>query len=148
MALTDQIKRTLGKEAPPDSEIDSSLSISVPDASLFQPQGEMSAGQTQFGSQEVMSQAGRALVHFGRDLVSLPLLGTRSVSAHQRVLSAVLLLSLLVLAVLTTIGLRQSGQAWRRQVDDAATGQMQSQRLAKAVTQALVGNAKGIHRGE
>jgi hypothetical protein len=63
MALTDQIKRTLGKEAP-DSEIDSSLSISVPDASLFQPQGEMSAGQTQFGSQEVMSQARRALVHF------------------------------------------------------------------------------------
>ena len=142
MALTDQIKRTLGKEAP-DSEIDSSLSISVPDASLFQPQGEMSTGQTQFGSQEVISQPVGPLSTSARELVRLPLLGTRSVSAHQRVLSVVLLLSLLVLAVLTTIGVRQSGQA-ARQVDAAATGQMQSQRLAKAVTQALVGNAKAF----
>lgn len=142
MALTDQIKRTLGKEAP-DSEIDSSLSISVPDVSLFRPQGEMSAGQTQFGSQEVTSQPGGLLSTSARELVGLPLLGTRSVSAHQRLLSVVLLLSLLVLAVLTTIGVRQSGQA-ARQLDAAAMGQMQSQRLAKAVTQALVGNAKAF----
>ena len=74
MALTDQIKRTLGKEAP-DSGIDSSLSISVPDASLFQPQGEMSTGQTQFGSQEVMSQPVGPLSTSARELVSLPLLG-------------------------------------------------------------------------
>ncbi len=142
MALADQLKRTLSKEAP-DSEIDSNLSMSVPDASLFQPQGEMSSGQTQFGSQEVLSQAGEPLSTSARELVSVPLLGTRSVSAHQRVLSVVLLLSLLGLAVLTYMGIRQSGQA-ARQVDAAAKGQMQSQRLAKAVTQALVGNARAF----
>lgn len=71
--------------------------------------------------------------------VTLPLLGTRSVQDHQRWLSRILGGALLLLAVSTFVSLQQANRA-SQQV--AATGQslMQSQRLAKSVSQALVGS--------
>jgi twitching motility protein PilJ len=71
--------------------------------------------------------------------VTLPVLGTRSVQDHQRWLSRILGASLVVLAVTTFFSLQQANRA-SQQV--AATGQalMQSQRLAKSVSQALVGS--------
>jgi twitching motility protein PilJ len=73
------------------------------------------------------------------EAVTLPVLGTRSVQEHQRWLSRLLGGALLVLAVTTFISLQQANRA-SQQV--AATGQalMQSQRLAKSVSQALVGS--------
>jgi hypothetical protein len=65
MALADQLKRTLGKEAP-DSEIDSSLSISVPDASLIPARGrDERRSNPVWLAAEVMAQPGGAVVHFG-----------------------------------------------------------------------------------
>ena len=71
--------------------------------------------------------------------VTLPWLGNRRITAHQRILAVVMAVALLVLAV---------GAAWALHRADtvaqqlAATGQalMQSQRLAKSMSQALVGN--------
>ncbi|APW36793.1 chemotaxis protein [Rhodoferax koreense] len=72
--------------------------------------------------------------------VALPLLGLRLPGQHQRVLVTTLVVSLLVLIGLTAYSLRQADKVAQQL---AATGQalMQSQRLAKSVSQALVGSA-------
>jgi twitching motility protein PilJ len=77
------------------------------------------------------------------DLLSLPLLGRRTVGQHQKILGALLALSLLVLAIVAFLALNQAEKV-AQQV--AATGQslMQSQRLAKSVSQALVGSPQAF----
>ncbi len=74
------------------------------------------------------------------NLLSLPVLGRRTIAQHQRILLGLLGLSVLVLAVVAYRALNQADTV-AQQV--AATGQslMQSQRLAKSVSQALVGSA-------
>ncbi len=74
------------------------------------------------------------------DLLSLPVLGYRTIAQHQRILLGLLGLSVLVLAVVAYRALNQADTV-AQQV--AATWQslMQSQRLAKSVSQALVGSA-------
>ena len=77
------------------------------------------------------------------DLFSLPLLGRRTIEQHQKILAALLILALIVLGVVTFLALNQADKV-AQQV--AATGQssMQSQRLAKSVSQALVGSAQAF----
>jgi len=72
-------------------------------------------------------------------LVSLPLLGRKPAEQHQRTLAVLLALALLVLGGVTFFILSQTEKV-SQQV--AASGQalMQSQRLAKSVSQALVGS--------
>jgi len=77
------------------------------------------------------------------DLVSLPLLGRAATAVHQRRLLLLLAVGLLVLALIAGWVLQQAN---RSAAQLAATGQslMQSQRLAKSVTQALVGNPQAF----
>ena len=72
--------------------------------------------------------------------LSLPLLGKRHLSSHQRILGGALVVSLLV------FGAAGGYAFWRannvaQQLGDVGTALMQSQRLAKSVSQALVGSA-------
>ena len=77
------------------------------------------------------------------ELLALPLLGRRTLSQHQRLLVLLLAIAVLVLGLVTFLALRQADRV-AQQV--AATGQslMQSQRLAKSVSQALVGSAQAF----
>ena len=77
------------------------------------------------------------------DLLMLPILGRRTIVQHQRILLTLLGLSVLVLAVVAYRALTHA-ETVAQQV--AATGQslMQSQRLAKSVSQALVGSAQAF----
>ncbi|MES2362681.1 MAG: methyl-accepting chemotaxis protein [Pseudomonadota bacterium] len=77
------------------------------------------------------------------DLLKLPILGRRTIVQHQRILLGLLGLSVLVLAVVAYRALSQADTV-AQQV--AATGQslMQSQRLAKSVSQALVGSPQAF----
>jgi twitching motility protein PilJ len=70
----------------------------------------------------------------------LPLIGRESTSRQQRILGVVLLLGVALLVLTTVMAL---GSANRNAAQVAGTGQalMQSQRLAKAVSQAVVGVA-------
>ena len=72
------------------------------------------------------------------ELISLPLLGRATAAAHQRKLLLLLGIGLVVLALIAGWVLQQSNRVAQQLT---ATGQslMQSQRLAKAVSQALVG---------
>ena len=72
-------------------------------------------------------------------MVALPILGTTPAAQHQRTLAVLLAAGLVVLGGVTLLAL---GQTNRVSQQVAASGQalMQSQRLAKSVSQALVGS--------
>lgn len=77
------------------------------------------------------------------DLLKLPILGNRTVAQHQRTLLMLLGLSVLALAVVAYRALSEADAVAQK---ITATGQslMQSQRLAKSVSQALVGSAQAF----
>ena len=77
------------------------------------------------------------------DLLALPLLGRRTIDHHQKILAALLVLALFVLGIVTFLALRQAETVAQ---EVAATGEslMQSQRLAKSVSQALVGSPQAF----
>jgi len=77
------------------------------------------------------------------ELISVPLLGRRTIVAHQRLLFTSLAVSLLVLGSVAVVAVNQADKV-AQQV--AGTGQslMQSQRLAKSVSQALVGSPQAF----
>ncbi len=77
------------------------------------------------------------------DMVTVPVLGTRTAAAHQRILAIVLLLGLLALALITFFSLNQAGKL-AREVKATGESATQSQRLAKSVSQALVGSAQAF----
>ena len=142
MSLVDQFKSLLGKK-PSESELDSRLSLDVPDG-LMDSVGEetvqaVSSGQVPIDNPKSSDDDVVPAIASG-DLVTLPLLGARSVSEHQRLLFIFLASALVVLAVVTLFALNRSDRVAQQL---GATGQalMQSQRLAKSVSQALVGSA-------
>ena len=91
----------------------------------------------------VMTGSEAAVTPENPDLLALPVLGRRTIADHQRILLMLLGFSVLVLAGVAYGALNQAATV-AQQV--AATGQslMQSQRLAKSVSQALVGSAQAF----
>jgi twitching motility protein PilJ len=73
------------------------------------------------------------------DTVSVPLLGTRSVGQQRRILTILLALALLALVLTTYYVFSQSNKVGQ-EVTTLGQSLTQSQRLAKSVSQALVGN--------
>ncbi len=77
------------------------------------------------------------------DLVQLPVLGSRTVAQHQRILTMLLGAALAVLALVTFLALKQANTV-AQQLSAAGQSLMQSQRLAKSTSQALVGGQKAF----
>ena len=92
-----------------------------------------------FAESRMVGSIGAAPADAADEWVSLPLLGKRRVSVHQRILVVVFAAAVLVLAVVAAFALNRADKVAQQL---AATGQasMQSQRLAKSVSQALVGS--------
>jgi twitching motility protein PilJ len=134
MAVIDQLKRMVGRQQP-----DAGPSQSAPDVSMYQMEAELKSSQTQYGPPEVLAQMGIAAADHP-DQIALPFMGKKTVAQHRWFLSTVLIGSLLALVAVTMVGLNQSAQA-ARQANTTGQAMMQSQRLAKSVTQALVGDA-------
>ncbi|GAA4418258.1 methyl-accepting chemotaxis protein [Acidovorax lacteus] len=78
-----------------------------------------------------------------QDQITLPLLGAATAAAHQRRLLALLAIGVVVLGLIAGWVLQQAEKSAQQL---AATGQslMQSQRLAKSVSQALVGSPQAF----
>jgi len=72
-------------------------------------------------------------------VLTLPLLGSKQAEQHQKILSVMLALGLVGLGITTFSALNQTEKI-SQQVSSSGQALMQSQRLAKSVTQALVGN--------
>ncbi|MBE7941563.1 MULTISPECIES: methyl-accepting chemotaxis protein [Ramlibacter] len=139
MSVFDTLSRLFSRK-PADAESTAALSLGMPDGSIdplasHEPQGR---GDTALpDALEPVEDSGEA------DLISVPVLGRRSTVVHQRILFALLAVSLLVLASVAIYAVNQADKV-AQQV--AGTGQslMQSQRLAKSVSQALVGSPQAF----
>ena len=150
MSVIDQINKLLGKKASPSpaEEIPQGGTNATADApdDMFQSveSGQLSTGEyadSKFAAgMPGVDEADRARAG---DLLSLPLLGERTTVEHQRLLAILLGAALVVLTAVTFYSLNQADKV-AQQV--AATGQslMQSQRLAKSVSQALVGSPQAF----
>lgn len=94
-------------------------------------------------SPQVSKDSGARLPSEHSEGVALPILGTRSLGVHQRSLGVLLGVSLLALFGVAVTALGQSGSTAQQL---GATGQslMQSQRLAKSVSQAMVGSPQAF----
>ncbi len=150
MSVVDQLKNLFAKK-PAESAAESSgtLSLGMPDASLdpLMATGgmEATAGAVAADPDSLAQDDSIAPLPGTEDaeLLSVPLLGRRSIVQHQRILFALLVLALIVLGSVAVISVRQADTV-AQQV--AGTGQslMQSQRLAKSVSQALVGSPQAF----
>lgn len=148
MSVADQLKNLFAKKAP-ESERDSSLSLAMPDATL----DPMVTAQMQrtndnqppppAAPMNAESSPGQAADAASDQLIALPVLGRRTVVQHQRLLSILLGLSLVLLAVVTAFTLSQANRV-AQQIQATGTSLMQSQRLAKSVSQALVGGKEAF----
>lgn len=150
MSITDQINKMLGRSgstSKTSAGASASMDAGSVAASALERSQSLESEQlstADFGeSRDVQPPALENIGDSADDAVSLPILGRHSAAQHQRVLSAVLGVSLVVLGAVTFVALRQADTV-AKQV--GATGQalMQSQRLAKAVSQALVGSPQAF----
>ena len=131
------------KPAPPqDSMDDVSLDMSVDPLATGNMNTQAGASAQAEGGGDPASQNTDESSREA-ELLSLPILGSRPMGSHQRILVLLLGVAVAVLASVTFVALNQADQV-AQQV--AATGQslMQSQRLAKSVSQALVGSAQAF----
>lgn len=147
MSVVDQLKNLFAKK-PAESELDSRLSLAMPEESS----GMAGAETIQEAEPPVLAQRGAPVREaenveqpqaLADDLVAVPGLGSRTVVQQQRTLFALLGGSLLVLVGVGVYALNQSDKVAQQL---GATGQalMQSQRLAKSVSQAVVGSAQAF----
>ena len=79
----------------------------------------------------------------GANLLYIPVLGKRTVVGHQRILAALLALALVILALVTFFALTQADKV-TQQLSASGQALMQSQRLAKSVSQAIVGTPQAF----
>ena len=152
MSVVDQFKHLFSRKSAESSssmETSGALSLGTPDATLDPMSMALHQGRRKSHGAEDREKAAQqepAGVAGGADeadLISVPLLGRRAISAHQRILFTLLALTLVVLGSVAVFAVRQADTV-AQQV--AATGQslMQSQRLAKSVSQALVGSSQAF----
>ena len=135
MSVVDQLKTIFSKKTP-ESEDDSRLSLGMPDGGLEPQMMESLTGYPGMNASEEPEE-------LSSDSVTLPLLGKKTVLEHQRILSIMLAISLVVLAGVTVFALSQ-GDRVAQQIEATGNSLMQSQRLAKSVSQALVGGAQAF----
>ncbi len=159
MAVIDKIRNLFSRksESPPDSmdhvsldmsvdplvtgSMDASVNTTAMTAAPVAPSEQMQTAES--GNQGPDSMDGEDSAEEKVELLKLPILGRRPMGQHQRVLVVLMTFAVIVLGSVTYIALAQADRV-AQQV--AATGQslMQSQRLAKSVSQALVGSAQAF----
>ena len=122
--------------------IDATLISTASHASIISelpPSGELS----DFTESRVMPAAAAGATLVAPAALLLPFIGDRSAAAQQRILGAVMVIGLIGLVAATVLALASAN---RNATQVGATGQalMQSQRLAKAVSQAMGGTANAF----
>ena len=147
MSVVDQLKSFFTNKQP-ESELESRLSLGAPEDTInLEGASTVQVARPVYPAEPEVSRMtpldGAAAIVDAKDQIAVPGLGLRTVSQHQRILSIMLGASLLLLAAGTFYALGQSDKVAQQL---SATGQslMQSQRLAKSVTQALIGSAQAF----
>ena len=147
MSVIDQFKSFFTNKHP-ESELESRLSLGTPDDTInMEGAATVQVARPAYTPEPEVSKMvpleNVTTIAESKDQIVVPGLGLRTVGQHQRILSIMLGASLLLLAVGTFYALGQSDKVAQQL---SATGQslMQSQRLAKSVTQALIGSAQAF----
>ena len=151
MSVIEQIQKifkTKSSRAGDDADVSSmsaapdSVAVSMDEMSMSTTAVRDGYGEDAFAAERIKA-SNEEFSTATPDLLTLPLLGQRTIAQHQRILLSLLGLSVLVLGAVAYRALTQA-ETVSQQV--AATGQslMQSQRLAKSVSQALVGSAQAF----
>ena len=148
MSVVDQFKNMLTKKAP-DLDEDSGLSLGMPGSRLDPGVTQQMSGRpAEFVAMsparaKPIANAGAASTQESEELIDVPLLGKKTSAQHQRFLlilwgSALAVLVILILFVMSEVS-RVTHQL-------TATGQslMQSQRLAKSVSQVMAGDVQAF----
>ena len=153
MSVVDSFKNIFSKKKSPEPEDD--LSLAAPDASMDpMATGAMNAttamsvamdDRADDGAQSRLAPEGgyEAPAADTSEQVAVPLLGRRTIVEHQRILFILLAISLIVLGGVTFFALNQADRT-AQQVAGTGDSLMQSQRLAKSVSQALVGSPQAF----
>jgi twitching motility protein PilJ len=137
MSVVDKLKNLFVKKYS-ESELDSRLSLAAPEGLFDVPNNKSTpASNTQAQAAAASTPRPPKPTEYS-DLVAIPVLGSRTVTQHQKILFWVGGVAAVLLTVLVSYALYQSDKVAQQL---GATGQslMQSQRLAKSVTQAVVG---------
>ncbi|MDB5943134.1 MAG: pilJ [Ramlibacter sp.] len=147
MSVVDQLKNIFSKKSR-DVSVGSGgeLSLGMPtsrDLGVAEHRGNMGLGMSDAEDSVDGEDSLEPLVLDRAELVTLPILGRRTAAAHQRILFVLLAISVAVLGTVAALAVTKADRA-AQQV--AGTGQslMESQRLAKSVSQALVGSAQAF----
>lgn len=148
MSVVDQFKNMLAKKAP-DLDEDSGLSLGMPGSRLDPGATQQMSGgpadsvSTSPARAKSTANADATSNQESDDLIDVPLLGRKTTAQHQRFLlilwgSALAVLLIVILFVMSEVG-RVTHQL-------TATGQalMQSQRLAKSVSQVMAGDVQSF----
>ena len=153
MSIVDQLKTKFQKK-PNESE--QGLSLAMPEVgdpyglspskassttSAFHPASTL--GGVEMGQSKLLGDEMSSDLDLDPDLITLPFLGRRRIGLHQRILGTSLATVVIILAAVVAVAFYNADQAARHL---AATGvaMMQSQRLAKSASQALVGSAQAF----
>jgi twitching motility protein PilJ len=104
---------------------------------------EQTGAQTSNNASNAQVSADQSMSLADGSGVTLPFLGTREPAAHRRILTVLLILSLVVFLAVMFFALAQADNV-ARQVGASGQSLMQSQRLAKSVSQALVGSPQAF----
>jgi twitching motility protein PilJ len=146
MSVVDQLKSLFsGKSDETQASTSGQLSLGHPDAqatSASETLQELEDSTAQpLGAEDSISDDLEPEV--AAELISVPLLGRRPVVVHQRILFTLLAISLFVLFAVAYFAVNQANKV-AQQVAGTGNSLMQSQRLAKSVSQALVGSPQAF----
>jgi len=154
MSVVDSLKKLFAKKRPEGEESTSAeLSLAMPDASLDpNATGSIEAGRSHGHDAQASASPDPDSVDDSlspedavdeAELISVPLLGRRPTSHHQRILVTLLAGSVILLLGVAIYAIRQADRV-AQQVANTGQALMQSQRLAKSVSQALVGSPQAF----
>ena len=141
MSVVDQLQKLFSRKAPGPDSLDEALSqISPSESASIDPAAANVYEPSAQVQDDPVHLSAAAAPPDEAGVLSVPLLGRRTIAQHQRILFILLGISVAVLLGVAGYAVSQ-GDKVAQQV--AASGQslMQSQRLAKSVSQALVGSA-------
>lgn len=134
------LKNLFSKKQPEDADpsVTQELSLGAPDPASS---AALEAGSTQdpdtIGDDSITDEVDAA------ERISVPLLGRRTAATHQRILFTLLSFALVVLASVAFFAVTQADKV-AQQVAGTGSSLMQSQRLAKSVSQALIGSPQAF----
>jgi twitching motility protein PilJ len=124
-----------------DINIDGSMAMDGNMGSNGRGRGDELVRQDAFNQDSVNGEPSSFDAH--PDKVRLPILGLRTVAQHQRILATIFVLALALLGLVGYLAYAQANRV-AQQVRAAGNALTQSQRLAKSVSQALVGSAQAF----